>query len=423
MEDEKKKRRNKKKKNKQQQQNKASEDDASTDHTSNAGNDHQATVRQNGAPPNTDGANAGSVAHRGDNGLDESILAEAQKKQLQQRETDLKEEINRLHKENEWHEQKEADLEEKIKELLDQNDSQVQKQASLEGSIKALISANDTSVVKEADSEEKINQLKSEKNTYIQKEADLEMRIAQLQHEKDLWLEKENVSKETIGKQSIDITRLRMQVVELEENKSSLLKENQMLVERVSDLQSRVQSLETGISSASTTKLTKNPSDENDNVNPQVEAAHVLINKLITENAELVDKVNELYVKLDKKDRELDRSSDSESDGRDGSSEFVGTLPSPADSLYNIPSLNRKLTTTEVAPTVARIPVPSEADSAEIVQISLNNSEVEEDPEIPTAELDNEPTPLTDAPLIGAPFRLISFVASYVSGADLVNKS
>ncbi|CAN1772038.1 hypothetical protein LINPERHAP1_LOCUS12084 [Linum perenne] len=377
MEDEKKKRRNKKKKNKQQQQNKASEDDASTDHTSNAGNDHQATVRQNGAPPNTDGANAGSVAHRGDNGLDESILAEAQKKQLQQRETDLKEEINRLHKENEWHEQKEADLEEKIKELLDQNDSQVQKQASLEGSIKALISANDTSVVKEADSEEKINQLKSEKNTYIQKEADLEMRIAQLQHEKDLWLEKENVSKETIGKQSIDITRLRMQ----------------------------------------------NPSDENDNVNPQVEAAHVLINKLITENAELVDKVNELYVKLDKKDRELDRSSDSESDGRDGSSEFVGTLPSPADSLYNIPSLNRKLTTTEVAPTVARIPVPSEADSAEIVQISLNNSEVEEDPEIPTAELDNEPTPLTDAPLIGAPFRLISFVASYVSGADLVNKS
>ncbi|PKA65589.1 hypothetical protein AXF42_Ash020519 [Apostasia shenzhenica] len=30
--------------------------------------------------------------------------------------------------------------------------------------------------------------------------------------------------------------------------------------------------------------------------------------------------------------------------------------------------------------------------------------------------------PLSDAPLIGAPFRLLSFVARFVSGADLVNQ-
>lgn len=34
-----------------------------------------------------------------------------------------------------------------------------------------------------------------------------------------------------------------------------------------------------------------------------------------------------------------------------------------------------------------------------------------------------EAVPLSDAPLIGAPFRLISFMAKYVSGADLVKQN
>ncbi|CAN0846944.1 hypothetical protein LINGRAHAP2_LOCUS4718 [Linum grandiflorum] len=395
MEDEKKKKRNKKKKNKQQQ-NKASEDNASSDHTINGGNALHTTL-QNDAPPNTDDANPDSNAHRGVHGVDKG---------------DMKEGISRLHKQNESHIQKEAVLEEKIKELNDQNDSHVQKQATLEDTIKALISANDICVVKEANFEEKINQLSIEKNTYIQKEADLEMKITELQREKDLMLEKENASKETIGRQNVDITRLRMQVVELEENKSSLLKENQMMADRISDLQSRIQSLETSISGASMTELTKNPSDKNDDLNPQVEAAHALVNKLIMENAELVEKVNELYVKLDQKDWELDRSSDAESDGRIGSSEIIGSLTSPAESVYNIPGFSSKSESTEV---VARIPVPSDS---EIIQNEVNG-----DSETASVELDNGAIPITDAPLIGAPFRLISFVASYVSGADLVNKS
>ncbi|CAN0846945.1 hypothetical protein LINGRAHAP2_LOCUS4718 [Linum grandiflorum] len=412
MEDEKKKKRNKKKKNKQQQ-NKASEDNASSDHTINGGNALHTTL-QNDAPPNTDDANPDSNAHRGVHGVDKFILAAVQKQQLLQlqREGDMKEGISRLHKQNESHIQKEAVLEEKIKELNDQNDSHVQKQATLEDTIKALISANDICVVKEANFEEKINQLSIEKNTYIQKEADLEMKITELQREKDLMLEKENASKETIGRQNVDITRLRMQVVELEENKSSLLKENQMMADRISDLQSRIQSLETSISGASMTELTKNPSDKNDDLNPQVEAAHALVNKLIMENAELVEKVNELYVKLDQKDWELDRSSDAESDGRIGSSEIIGSLTSPAESVYNIPGFSSKSESTEV---VARIPVPSDS---EIIQNEVNG-----DSETASVELDNGAIPITDAPLIGAPFRLISFVASYVSGADLVNKS
>lgn len=58
----------------------------------------------------------------------------------------------------------------------------------------------------------------------------------------------------------------------------------------------------------------------------------------------------------------------------------------------------------------------------EIVQISLDENEVLKETNMEVAQNDdNVDVSLTDAPLVGAPFRLISFVARYVSGADLVN--
>ena len=61
----------------------------------------------------------------------------------------------------------------------------------------------------------------------------------------------------------------------------------------------------------------------------------------------------------------------------------------------------------------------------EIVQIPLNDDDRGQT-QPPLAQQvkvdDTEAVPLTDAPLIGAPFRLISFFAKYVSGADLVQE-
>lgn len=62
-------------------------------------------------------------------------------------------------------------------------------------------------------------------------------------------------------------------------------------------------------------------------------------------------------------------------------------------------------------------------DSVEIVQIPLHEHEVQ-DLELQVEDGDgNYDVPLTDAPLIGAPFRFMSFVARYVSGSDLVDKN
>lgn len=61
-------------------------------------------------------------------------------------------------------------------------------------------------------------------------------------------------------------------------------------------------------------------------------------------------------------------------------------------------------------------------ESGEIVQISLDESDITVATSATSVPEIGEAVPLTDAPLIGAPFRLISFVARYVSGADLVQK-
>jgi hypothetical protein len=61
--------------------------------------------------------------------------------------------------------------------------------------------------------------------------------------------------------------------------------------------------------------------------------------------------------------------------------------------------------------------------SGEIVPVPLDDIQIHEDgPQPPGSAVDTDEVPFTDAPIVGAPFRLISFVARYVSGADLVNQ-
>lgn len=67
----------------------------------------------------------------------------------------------------------------------------------------------------------------------------------------------------------------------------------------------------------------------------------------------------------------------------------------------------------------------SEGETEETVPVSLNpNGEIDVESQVVVAKEDevSAGVPLVDAPLIGAPFRFVSFVARYVSGADLAEK-
>lgn len=151
--------------------------------------------------------------------------------------------------------------------------------------------------------------------------------------------------------------------------------------------------------------------------------------------------VNELYLKLDRRRETSRHTSPIRYDstlGRDGS---TGVADRHSISSKNLILLSEKTEAPSEIVIAQDEPSPSDKgdanssivmsnflrsdESGEIVQIPLNETEAQ------TSELQSggaeyesmAAVPLSDAPLIGAPFRFISFVAGYVSGADLVDKN
>lgn len=148
--------------------------------------------------------------------------------------------------------------------------------------------------------------------------------------------------------------------------------------------------------------------------------------------------VNELYVELDRRPT-AGLPSASLSDQMVQAADTATVADTMSESNENLSVTGKKLESVEIVPVkvenigsdnvdiehAAAMPNSSVSDEpGEIVQISLDENEIR-DLELQAANNDEKAAvvPISDAPLIGAPFRLISFVAKYVSGADLVNKS
>ncbi|XP_057971204.1 uncharacterized protein LOC131159966 [Malania oleifera] len=333
--------------------------------------------------------------------------------------------------------QRAASLEETIKLLQNEKGSHIQKEADLEMRIAQLQREKDFWLQREASLEEKISQLLDEKASLGLKEASLEEKIKYLEREKESGLLKENITREMVASLNDDNARLRLQVTELEESQNNLLRENQQLMENMSGLQSHIHSLER-INAAypSSIEVGENAS-ENEDRNSQKDASHAVVEKLVTENAELSEKVNELYVEPDGQNVPAAGSNQvvapdlaqSVSDPRgrmSPSAERMEPLSVVSIKDERIDDNNIDMKPTAVLPysleTVGSREILQNPAAGEIVPIPLNKNEVQ-DLGSQAAERDKKAAvPLSDAPLIGAPFRMISFVAKYVSGADLVNK-
>ncbi|XP_041027582.1 lamin-like protein isoform X4 [Juglans microcarpa x Juglans regia] len=486
MEEEMKKKRNKKKKRKQS---KATEDvavdageTASLDqnHESNGQDDNGQVSETADAHNDVQNINVDPNGHLR-NGTDGFILIEAEKQKWLQRvvKASLEETVKVLQKENQSHIKKEATLEEAIKQLQQKNHSYLQKEASLEETFKVLQNENEWHIKKEATLEETVKQLQQKNHYYVQKEATLEETINQLQHqchsyiqkeasfegkisqlleekanlglkgesleekvkhlerEKCFWILKENSTKETLANLHGDAAKLQAQVVELEEFRSNLLQENQRLMDIIPGLQSQIQNLERSTSSTSSSVDLKMHGSEHEDLNSQMEAALALVEKLMTENAELVEKVNELYVELDRRITTDGLPSVTGSIQMFETTETASVDPI-SESNEDLSLAGKKLESVKIVPMkienigsdnvdvehAAVIPISLVSEeTGEIVQISMDDNEIR-DKELQAANNDEKTAvPLSDAPLVGAPFRLISFVTRYVSGADLVNKN
>ncbi|KAI3829521.1 hypothetical protein L1987_03647 [Smallanthus sonchifolius] len=367
-------------------------------------------------------------------GAETSRSVEAEKSYWLNREASLEQKIKELQEQLDIHVQREADLERNISQSQKERNSWHHKETELEATISQLQTEKRAWLQKEADCEEKLNRLVEETSTLRSMEACFEEKRIQMETEKVNLAQRENSAAETIASLIKDNAKLQAQVIELETSSNNISHQNQQLKEHVSDLQSKIQDLENSVATHLSSERTKNVTAYED-MNLQLESAQALVAKLLSENDILVEKVNVLKTELDQKTAttqssspikpvdplvknpkaaDMDETSTTETDSMPSSAE-TDTVSNvgPSDTLVNhMHSEGSDLNQ------ISRVSM----ESGEIVQISLNEIDVAAATSAIYVPEDADPVPLTDAPLIGAPFRFISFVARYVSGADLVQK-
>ncbi|KAH9617139.1 hypothetical protein KSS87_014218 [Heliosperma pusillum] len=326
--------------------------------------------------------------------------------------------------------QEEARLREMVKQLLYEKDSYLQSQADLESRMKQLQCENDSWHQKEVSLEQRISCLIQEKADVSLEEVKLRDKIRHIEKEKFLLVENESSIKELLATLNDENTRLKKQVLDLEGAQRSLLQENSQLLDNISTLESRIQDLEKSLTSTISPAGPQKDGSEKEDLNAQIEAAFELVEKLVVENAELVEKLNELYMELERY-KVVPEATSVEvfddvavTDVIPGSSKDFSSLSVSTKHFETVPIGNERKVSDDMDLENANVVRHSSdtAGSGEIVQIPLDEQEVQDlEAQSFLQERDDEGVPITDAPLIGAPFRLISFVAKYVSGADLVN--
>ncbi|CAL4922501.1 unnamed protein product [Urochloa decumbens] len=281
-------------------------------------------------------------------------------------------------------------LHETIKQLEDEKSLWLQKVSAMESELEKLHSKVDLHMQNEVLLDGKLNSLQIGYDVLIKKEALLKERFSEL----------EETNKTLVA-----------QVKVLEES-SNTFEENQMLVKKLDQLDSRLQALEAraALSEASVTEKVS----DNKVMDPMNFAGPLLHQQTadFTEGNELI--------------------------AERGLSSSVEITPNNSYSLINNTTSNAyasnhpeetsiRLPEISISNSIAQAHVNEhEFDgptSEEIVPIPLDDIQIhEDDPRQPGVDDEIDEVPFSDAPIIGAPFRLISFVARYVSGADLVNQ-
>uniref|UniRef100_A0A803MI44 Uncharacterized protein n=2 Tax=Chenopodium quinoa TaxID=63459 RepID=A0A803MI44_CHEQI len=329
--------------------------------------------------------------------------------------------------------QGEARLRDMVKQLLYEKDSYIQRQADLELKMKQLQTESDSWHEKEVSLEQRISQLLQENASLSFEQRNLLEKYQHVEKEKHSLVETENLDKEMIMTLNSENAKLKMQVLELEGARNSLSQDKQQLLDNISNLQSRVHNLEMSLATPVPPTDAQKDASEKESLNTEMEEMYALIGKLMAENADLVEKVNQMSMVLGQRAvvpdiTSVDIPDYSSANPLSRSTEDIqedNSLSTKSfESFGTAPVKDEQRVTDELNSEHANIVRHSSETSltGEIVQISLDENESQDIEAQASVGVEDESVPLADAPLIGAPFRLISFVTNYVSGADLVNK-
>nr|XP_009384946.1 PREDICTED: uncharacterized protein LOC103972359 isoform X3 [Musa acuminata subsp. malaccensis] len=326
-------------------------------------------------------------------------------------ESDMEHDKNKIYEENF------AKLQEQVRELEYEKALWFQKQANLEEKIKVLQEEVYLCAQKEAFVEEKLKNVESIKDSLVLTEISLKERIARVEEAS---------------------TALDTQVKELQGLRNTFFEENQQLMEKVTGLEKKIQSIEERAPSHENLTETMTKLPEDDFSAQQTEASSALFGDQTSGSTELSEKVNEPYIIPEKHGGHpsgtdlngvemLDRASSPShyvSDFREKIKDSGETVHPSVQLQENFGANNGindldSETVNRPGPPPSDEPRGSEPATVPFDEIQIHKEDF-------TGVQNNEiaeAVPLSDAPLIGAPFRLISFMAKYVSGADLVKQN
>ncbi|OEL14858.1 hypothetical protein BAE44_0024123 [Dichanthelium oligosanthes] len=287
---------------------------------------------------------------------------------------------------------------------------------------------------------ETIKHLEDEKSLWLQKVVLLEEKLNSLQIGYDVLIKKEEVLcnrvrciddingtltrqeaslKERISELEETNKTLVAQVKLLEEASNNTFEENQTLVKKMDELDSRLQALETR-AALSEASITEKVSD-NKVIDPTDFTSPLLHHQTIGFSG-VMSKANELIA-----ERGLSSSVEITPDNSYGQ---INNIPSnayasnhPVETSIQLPEIGTSNSIAQAHVDVNECRFDGPTTGEEVVPVPLDDIQIhEDDPRQPGADDEINEVPFSDAPIIGAPFRLISFVAKYVSGADLVNQ-
>ncbi|PUZ41229.1 hypothetical protein GQ55_9G487600 [Panicum hallii var. hallii] len=273
-----------------------------------------------------------------------------------------------------------------IKQLEDEKCLWLQKGSTMESELEKLHSKVGFHAQNEVLLEEKLNSLQIGYDELIKKEEVLGNKVRCIDDINGTLTRQEALLKERLSELEETNKNLVAQVKVLEEASSNTSAENHTLVKKMDELDSRLQALE----------------------------ARAAL-------SEASEKGNELIA-----ERDLSSSVELITDN---SYCQINNTPSNAYASNHPQETSIQLPEIETSNSIAQAHVDVNEHrfdgptSEEIVPVPLDDIQIhEDDPWQPGAEDEIDEVPFSDAPITGAPFRLISFVARYVSGADLVNK-
>ncbi|GJN07961.1 hypothetical protein PR202_ga25840 [Eleusine coracana subsp. coracana] len=301
-------------------------------------------------------------------------------------------------------------LHETIKHLEDEKNLWLQKVSILESELEKLHNKVSYHSRNEILLEEKLNSLQNGYDLLLKKEEALSNKVRRIEDINDTLTHQEASFKERLNGLEETNKALQLQVKLLEETSNNTAEENQRLVKNLNELDSRVQLLEAKAALGEVSTLEK-VMDQKDLAGPLL---HQQTRDFTEGNKMIADPCLESSLTIIS-DNNYSQINNSPSNAYAGNRLEETSLQHMEKASIN--------STAEGLIDLNERQFDKSRTSEEIMPVPLDDIQIHEDG-VQQSGADDEPTevPFSDAPIIGAPFRLISFVARYVSGADLVGE-